>query len=301
MAKLYTLLKSDENQVRKILTKELKANGYSPLMHEQFIYAEGSIPVLLVAHYDTIPDAPKYIKNVDGVLSAKKGLGADDRAGIYAILELIKKHHCYVLFTGGEERGCIGARAFTKSGIKPEVNYIIELDRRGNNDAVYYDGENEEFEKFISSFGWETAIGSCTDICEVAPYLDVMGVNLSIGYQHEHTPLEILDTKVMNETIARVSKMFDGERFEWHEKEYTYSSLLDWCGYSPCRTETTDDEIWYIEFINELGRPDVDYAWGWTEKEAIGDFLIEHQDLTYGSIVSVINALEVDIEEEKNV
>lgn len=292
MAKLYTLLKADENQIRKIVTKELEQNAYSPLAHKDFIYAEGTVPVLLVAHYDTILEPPKFIKNDNGVLSGKKGLGADDRAGIYGILQLIKKHHCHVLFTGGEERGGIGATAFTKSGIKPDVNYIIELDRRGSNDAVYYDGESEEFEKFISSFGWKTAIGSYTDICELAPYLDVMGVNLSIGYQHEHTASETLDTTVMNQTIERVSKMFDGEKYVWKERAYTgmYGNL-----YRDYET-SFDDTIWYVMYKDKAGQMLYEQAYGWNEVEAVGDFLLGHDDLTAGEIVDVIPEDYMDLE-----
>jgi len=299
MAKLYTLLKASETQIRKIISKELKMNGYAPLVENDFIFAEGSIPVLLVAHYDTVPNPPRFITNKDGVLSGKKGLGADDRAGIYAILELIRKHHCNVLFTGGEECGCIGAKAFTKSGIKLEVNYIIELDRRGENDAVYYDGESEEFEKFIDSFGWKTAIGSCTDICEVAPYLDVMGVNLSIGYAKEHTENETLDTNIMNRTIERVSKMLDGPRFEWHETAhlYDYSRYTYGYGYGYDGYDTYE---WYIEYTDKDGNDCASIALGWSKAEAIGNFLMEHSDLTYSSILGVYDDyLDEDISYNK--
>ena len=222
MANLLTLLKASEKQVRKIATKELCANGYKPIVHEQYIYAEGSVPVLLVAHYDTVlAKPPTSIRISNGWLSAKKGLGADDRAGVYAILEIIRKHHCYVLFTGGEEKGCIGAEAFTKSGIKPDVNYIIELDRKGDNDAVYYDGANDKFEDFITSHGWKTAYGSFTDICTLAPYIGVAAVNLSIGYYDQHTPNETLDTNAMNKIIGRVPALFEGERYEWGEDKFS--------------------------------------------------------------------------------
>ena len=60
---LYTLLKADEKQMRKIIKKILKENGYKVISREDFIYAEGTVPVLLVGHYDTVAESPRYIKN----------------------------------------------------------------------------------------------------------------------------------------------------------------------------------------------------------------------------------------------
>ena len=278
MTKLYTLLKADEKQIRKILQKELIENGYEPIITKDFIYAEGTVPVMLVAHYDTVPSPPKYVYNRNGVLSAKNGLGADDRAGIYAILQLIVKHHCHVLFTGGEEIGGVGARAFVKSGISPTpLNYIIQLDRRGKNDAVYYDGDNKEFEEFITSFGWETELGSYTDICELAPALGVSAVNLSIGYENEHTAKETLDTAVMNANIARIPKMLDGQFYEWKEivweRGYWGSKYDGYYGSYSILYEGDDGEI-YVETVD-----------GTSEEEAIGKFLMEHSNLCYNDIV----------------
>lgn len=281
LTKLYKLLKASEEKCRRIVTNELKENGYTPTAAKDFIYAEGSVPVLLVAHYDTVPDTPTYVKNNKGILSAKHGLGADDRAGIYAILETIKEHKCHVLFTGGEEIGGVGARAFTKSGIKPEVNYIIQLDRRGTNDAVYYEGDNKEFEQFITDNGWETAIGTFTDICIIAPYLGASAVNLSIGYKNEHCDNETLNTKAMFNIIRRIPKLlYNPRKFEWIEKPYTswYGGCSDWYDYE----DYYDPYI--ITYEDELGFVKEDLFYGIDDVHAVGEFLMEHPSLTYRHI-----------------
>lgn len=310
MAKLYSLLKADEKQARRLAIKDLKANGYEPVVEKDFIYAAGTVPVLLIAHYDTVPKPPKYIQNKGGILSAKKGLGADDRAGMYAILELIQKHHVHVLFTGGEEIGGIGAEAFTCSGIKPEVNYIIQLDRRGENDAVYYELDNPEFEEFITSHGWQTTIGTFTDICIVAPYLGVAAVNLSIGYQNEHHPNETLDLNVMNKNIARVPELLDGEKYEWKEVKYSYRSLYgygygygyDWDSWESYgyygRKDRYDDQQYLIEFVkgdDKDGLTDCELVEAMSYTEAIGCFLMSHPDLTYNHVLDCYS--EDDLEE----
>ena len=297
MANLYTLLKAREKQVRKICRKELTSYGYDVTVDDDFIYAPGTIPVLLMAHYDTVfKEPPRYIRNKNGILSGKAGLGADDRAGIYSVLEIAREHHVHVLFTGGEEIGCVGAEAFTRSGIQPEVNYIIELDRRGENDAVYYEGDSAEFEDFITSFGWETKTGSFTDICVVAPYIGAMAVNLSIGYQNEHRADETLDTAVMNKNIARVKQMLDGEFFEW--KEVPQSFKYDWYGHygsyfgasrsSYYGWDEEDFFYWEVEFTDPLTlESDVEWVEGASYSEAVGNFLISHPNITFNDITSV--------------
>ena len=321
---LYTLLKADEKQIRKIIKKILKENGYKVVAREDFIYAEGTVPVLLVGHYDTVAQPPRYIKNDNGTLSGMLNgkphqLGADDRAGIYAILETIRKHHCHVLFTGGEERGGIGADAFTRSDIKPEVNYVLEFDRRGSNDAVYYWSENKEFEDFITSHGWETAEGSYSDIVDVCPYLGVMGVNLSIGYRLEHTTYETLDTDVMNANIKRIPELLYSEKKYEYKESTSYAGWLrgvysggygdsywgsscyddeEWYDRVKYAKEDEDEELYCITYENEheivldadvLGR---DYF------SAVGYFLVMHPSLTYDHIIEVYKYTQVEADEK---
>ena len=53
------------------------------------------------------------------------------------------------------------------------LKFIVKIDRRGNHDAVYYDCDNLEFEKCITSKGFKTAFGSFSDISYVALELGV--------------------------------------------------------------------------------------------------------------------------------
>ena len=73
------------------------------------------------------------------------------------ILRILQEAKCHVLFCEDEEIGGQGARKFERSSIRPVVNYLIELDRRGGNDAVFYGCNNREFIKFICGFGFGEA------------------------------------------------------------------------------------------------------------------------------------------------
>ena len=116
-----------QKRLKRELKAELIASGYTVQKQKGFLYAAGTLPVLLVAHLDTVhrtqPETICY--SADGtVMMSPQGIGGDDRAGVYMILRLIQSCHCHVLFCEDEETGGHGARAFTKSGIKPDVNYI---------------------------------------------------------------------------------------------------------------------------------------------------------------------------------
>ena len=212
-----------QERLKQALETELIENGYAVRKQRGFLYAEGTVPVLLVAHLDTVhrtqPETICY--SADGtVMMSPQGIGGDDRAGVYMILRLIQSCHCHVLFCEDEEPGGHGARAFTKSGIKPDVNYIVELDRMGSNDAVFYNCMNEQFEQHICSFGFQTAFGSFSDISILAPHLNLAAVNLSTGYYHAHQLGEYVRLDKVEKLISRVEKLLQTkmERFSYVQK-----------------------------------------------------------------------------------
>ena len=212
-----------QKRLKRELKAELIASGYTVQKQKGFLYAAGTLPVLLVAHLDTVhrtqPETICY--SADGTaMMSPQGIGGDDRAGVYMILRLIQSCHCHVLFCEDEETGGHGARAFTKSGIVPDVNYIVELDRTGSNDAVFYQCRNRQFEQHINSFGFQTAFGSFSDISILAPHLNLAAVNLSTGYYHAHQPGEYVRLDKVEELIGRVEKLLQTktERLSYTQK-----------------------------------------------------------------------------------
>ena len=199
-----------QERLKQALEAELIATEYTVQKQKGFLYAEGTVPVLLVAHLDTVhrtrPEVICY--SADGtVMTSPQGIGGDDRAGVYMILRLIQEVRCHVLFCEDEETGGRGALAFTKSGIVPAVNYIVELDRMGNNDAVYYSCRNPKFGEHVHSFGFEMAYGSYSDISVLAPKLGIAAVNLSSGYYNPHRANEFVRLDEVEELIGRVKRL----------------------------------------------------------------------------------------------
>lgn len=210
------ICRMNQKTLLKSLTKYLKTTYNKILNTDSFIIAEGDIPIALVAHMDTVfkklPSEIFYDKE-NKVMWSPQGLGADDRAGICAILEILNKgYRPHIIFTTDEEVGGIGAlnliKVFQNSPFE-DLKYIIELDRRGKNDCVFYDCDNKEFTRYIESFGFKSNWGSFSDISIIAPEWEVAAVNLSIGYEDEHSEMERLYIKNMEKTIDKVIKMLD--------------------------------------------------------------------------------------------
>lgn len=237
------ICKLEQMVLKEILVDELLAAGYEVSYGDGYLYAKGTIPVLLTAHMDTVHKIPviDYYEYYDEeklrhIISSPQGIGGDDRCGIYMILQIIKTHKCSVLFCEDEESGGIGSGKFCKTKLINELSdlkYLIELDRANGTDAVFYDCENDDFTKFIEdNTGYKTAWGSFSDISNLAPECGVAAVNLSCGYYNAHTTSEYVIVEEMIHTIETVKKLLDTECDEYFEYiEFNYGNKYGNYGY----------------------------------------------------------------------
>ena len=216
-------------EVKEYMKQYLTSKEYEPICEDGFLYAKGDVPVLLVAHMDTVhTQVCKDIVTSNGVISSPQGIGGDDRCGVFIIANIVKDLHCSVLLCEDEESGMVGAKKFTKTEYinKLDVNYMVELDRKGVEDAVFYSCTNDEFIKFVcDATGNKKAWGSFSDISTLMPASKLCGVNLSCGYFKAHTKDEYVDYDTMMETIIITKHLIQTEcdkPFEY--KTYPYSA-----------------------------------------------------------------------------
>ena len=281
------LCKKSQKDLKRHLKKLLK-NQYETVLSESgFLFAKGTFPVLLVAHLDTVhKELPKQIIYSEGKMYSPQGIGADDRLGVYGIMEIIKRHKCSVLFCEDEEIGCVGADKFVdflkdledeegakaKYGVTSDdfkFNYIIELDRKGSKDAVFYELDNSAFEEFITESGdWEAEWGSFSDICSLAPALGCAAVNLSCGYYKAHTKDEYVVLDELEECIEKtcrlIQKTTPEDKFEWIEairpyynysggwSEYDYKYNHEDSYYTDDETDLLLDDLLENEIISRI-------------------------------------------------
>jgi hypothetical protein len=224
------LVKDTQDGIKKLLSAFVHKYYTKVIETEYYILGIGNMEIALLAHMDTVHQFPVTDMFYDAqrdVLWSPQGLGADDRAGIYAILTIVlnlgeKGKLPHVIFTTDEELGGIGAQALATIKCPfPQLKYIIQLDRKGFNDCVFYNCDNQDFIRYIEEFGFQEAIGTYTDISFICPAWDVCGVNLSIGYLDEHTLAERLYFKNLRRTMGIVHKMLLADNipdFEYKQK-----------------------------------------------------------------------------------
>jgi hypothetical protein len=131
-------------------------------------------------------------------LGQSKILGADDRAGLYCILNNLNYIDNFILTTG-EETGLTGSRDIIKEfgELLSEFPCCIVLDRRGNSDIIgtnnYYckDDLLDAIKKVLPSYS--NSLGSVSDADNFSSFLPC--VNLSVGYYNAHTTNEYLNLK----------------------------------------------------------------------------------------------------------
>ena len=200
--------------MRKYLKKHYKPENM--IVSGQYILCEGNLPVMLVAHMDTVFKTPPqriYYDVKQTTMWSPEGLGADDRAGVYLIWRIIQAGYLpHICLTTDEELGGLGAGQLVKDLPNcpfEDLKYVIELDRQGTNDCVFYSCANEEFKEFVEDYGFVTDWGTFSDISDICPAWMIAGVNLSVGYKGEHKETEILNTHAMMDTYRKVTKMLD--------------------------------------------------------------------------------------------
>ena len=244
MTTLENIIYPTQKKLFSYLKKQFHKNTVS--VKGKYILVKGTAPIMLVAHLDTVHMNPVKIicKNRDGsVWMSPEGIGGDDRCGVYGILKVYEsvKVKPWLLFTCDEEIGCVGAGVFADDLARrnylpkdlKKIKCIIEIDRRGSNDAVFYSCDNTNFEAYVNGKGFKTAIGSFSDICYVAPELGVAAVNLSSGYYNAHTEHEFIVVPELEWVIEKVIEMVEESvddafpRYEYIEKKKAVT-IRDW-------------------------------------------------------------------------
>lgn len=290
------ICKLTQKELKKYVSKELSKTHKKIINNDGFIFAKGSFPVLLVAHLDTvhskIPSKIYYDKEQDH-LYCHEGIGGDDRCGVFMILEIIKEYNCSVLFCEDEEIGTIGATKFVKSNASKEltdINYIIELDRRGNNDAVFYNCDNKEFEKFITSNHYKTEEGSYSDISIIAPHLKIAAVNLSCGYYNAHTKNEFVKIREMNENIKKVCEILQKtkkeDKYEYIEKEFIFKTNKNTSRY---QYSFYDQYYMFIYADENTGEEEYEEIFANSDEEAVGTFCMQHPTIPFANVCMYID------------
>lgn len=301
MKKFVDVCRMSQEEVKNYMGKYLANKQYNIESQDGFLYAKGDIPVLLVAHMDTVHKQPvRETMTANGKISSPQGIGGDDRCGIFIIMNIVKELKCSVLLCEDEEIGGVGARKFTKSKFidKLDVNYIIEFDRANSRDAVFYGCDNAEFTDFVTeNTGFKETYGSFSDISVIAPAAKIAAVNLSCGYYKAHTTDEYVVYEEMLNTIEAAKELIKTECGEFEYVPRRQTTLFDsyYNNYSNLANnyysnsngislkKDLDIEVEVI-FVRD-GEEEVGYGRGRTKAEAWLDFFESYDDVCFQQVI----------------
>lgn len=235
---LYKLLSihgisGQEQNVRKYLQPIMETqmdtveiDAYGNLLSTKKIGNGEGATVLLSAHMDTVRGVQKDRKLLEnnGVITSDFGaLGADDRAGIAIILEVLRQMDklrfngtLKIAFSREEEIGCVGSSHIDSKWYE-DVDLAIVVDRRGNRDIVVgtcgqpfcCDAVGNFFEEVSKMQGmdWKAVEGGISDALTFSES-GINSVNLSAGYENEHTAKEYVVIADMWDTVKLILQAF---------------------------------------------------------------------------------------------
>lgn len=205
--------------------------------------------ILLSAHMDTVRPFPaqrEILDNGQMFRSSNGILGADDRAGIAVVLEILDfirfsrfQGTLKIAFTVEEEIGCLGSKNMDSEFLE-DVDAAIVVDRKGNRDVVISYGDMvlfcaEDYGRIFVKAGelagmpdWRITAGGSSDARVFAEY-GIPSVNLSVGYHNPHTENETLDYKSTLETIVLLEKVFDEQMISKEGLESSFCLLKGIC------------------------------------------------------------------------
>lgn len=316
--KFEKIVMKTQPELKEYLKDYFVKEGKTVIEDNGYLFVDGTYPVLLSAHLDTVHDElPKEIVYENGTIWSPQGIGGDDRCGVYAIMRILKEIDCPVVFCEDEEIGGIGSSMFIDSAVfedlvkSERIRYVIDLDRKGSDEAVYYELDNNDFKNFVEKEFWHFDWGSFTDICNICPELGVAGVNLSIGYHKQHTKEEYVVLSEMDraieETKALIKRTDPNSTFEYIAYSKSYGKYGYWNAYddddygyygsygswvngkgntSTGKATEKPTDFFYISYYDISGEQ-VEFVQAVSEYEAIGRFLSTHTEMTFNDIFDV--------------
>lgn len=166
-----------------------------------------------------------------------RGLGADDKNGIWVALKCLKRYDVFkCAFFVSEEIGCVGSESAEMSFFD-DCRWVIQCDRKNGGDLItnasYVELCSKEFVDAIhpERFGYKETDGMMTDVMTLKENgLKVSCVNMSCGYYRPHTEQEITVFSELSNCLAFVQWIVENVT-DVYPHEYDEHPGYSWKGY----------------------------------------------------------------------
>lgn len=152
---------------------------------------------LLCAHMDQVSRKPiSKVYTIGNFMFGDGNLGADDKNGIYIVLDLLERfRNESFIFSTGEEVGCNIDQLLEKyKNILKEIKYGIVFDRRNGSDIIGRHNDycvkefDEDLEEIGEEFNFKSGRGIFSDCDKIRDYISC--ANMSCGYYNPHSATE---------------------------------------------------------------------------------------------------------------
>ena len=249
----YTYPHGTEGFLKSYLPEGTKKDAYG-----NFYYLIGEDPTtMFTCHLDTACSKQVKVNHVQTQNIIKTDgssiLGADDKAGMVVILNMIenKVPGLYYFFIG-EEVGCVGSSKLAQNWVNSEFSYtiskVVSFDRRSTGSVITHqwygrccsDEFADELSFRLNGTGQRLKLepddtGVLTDS---AQFMDIVPecTNISVGYYREHTTSESQDIEYLQKLCKVVCKI------DWENLPVMRDPLL---------IDEDDDD--YEDFLEECG------------------------------------------------
>ncbi len=211
-----------EKDIFPLLNSQLELDEFGNLFTKI-----GKSDVMFTSHLDTATAASTSISHVfEGNLIKSDGksiLGADDKAGVVIMLNMIENNipGLYYFFLG-EEVGCVGSRKLASKVKLTDwfpIKKVISFDRRGTSSVITYQSGSrccsdkfgqalaDELNKADSTFKYgNDTTGLLTDSIQFTSIYPEC-TNISVGYKNEHTFDEVQDIEHLSKLAEACLKI----------------------------------------------------------------------------------------------
>ena len=218
-------------------------NGYNVMFtsHLDTVHREGGAQGLCVDETGLC-----FAENDDGTPSI---LGADDAAGVFIMVEMIKaRRPGLYMFFFCEERGGIASSEYADCYCPTYIKQCISFDRRGYSDVITHQMSgrccSNEYAIALSDelsrlFGTKHLVGyhPCDEgvFTDSANFVGIVPecTNVSVGYFREHTVEEYLDTVFLCDLADAMCKV-----------DFSKLPIVR----DPAETDIDDPRSWYSEY-----------------------------------------------------
>jgi len=166
----------------------------------------------------------RLYKNKDKDKKNQVSLGADDKNGIWVILELLKQKKKFnFILTHGEEIGGIGSNQIIESkeltDFISSCPYGLIIDRRNASDIIGYKNKyclalDDRLEQFAeqNNFAYKTTGGLFSDADRFSRFTEC--VNLSCGYYEPHSSTEYTNLNELYTTLKFTETILDKFKYQ---------------------------------------------------------------------------------------